>query len=103
MGKGQGSNKEAIALQRETMAESKRANREMLALLSAQVENAKTLKLPKAAAPLPLPDMGTADMVAQTQETRRNLMKRSGLAATKVVPMPPQRTALGTPIFSMAA
>jgi hypothetical protein len=105
MSKGAGSNKEAIKLQRESMAESSRANREMIALLTAQQENARNLKLPQAAPTLPLPQMGSADMVAQGQETRRNLMKRHGLAATNVVAMQaqPLRTALGTPVFQPLA
>lgn len=34
-------------------------------------------------------------MIAQSQEQRRNLMQRSGLMQTRVVPVQPLRTALG--------
>lgn len=105
MSKGGGSNKEAIKLQKESLAESKIQNRQMLALLQAQVDNAKALKLPKLAPPMPLPEQSSADNVAFLQETRRNLMKRNGLNATRVVPMTPQtplRTAFGTPMGKVA-
>lgn len=101
MSKGSSSNSDAIKLQRESLAESKIQNRQTLALLQSQVDNAKSLKLPKLAPPMPLPQQSSADNVAFLQETRRNLMKRSGLEQTRIVPQQPQtplRSAFGTPM-----
>lgn len=100
MSKGSSNQDAAIKLQKESLAQSSAANTQMLALLKSQQDNAKSLKLPKAASPQPLPDTSRADMVAQLQEQRRNLMQRSGLMQTRVVPTAPIRTALGTPMFA---
>lgn len=66
--------------------------------MESQVQAAKQMKLNKPAGAMPLPQTTTADMVAQNQEERKNLLKRSGLEDTKVVPM--LRSAMGTPIFT---
>jgi hypothetical protein len=100
MSKGSSSNDDAIKLQRETLAESKIQNKELLKLLTAQRDEARTLKLPKLASPQPLPSTSTTDMIAQSQETRRNLQKRSGLLQTRMVMPQPSlpRTVLGGPL-----
>lgn len=103
MSKGSPDNSEAVKTQKELLAESKIQNRAILALMQQQVDQAKTLKLPKIAPPMPLPDTSSADMIAQSQETRRNLMKRSGLNQTIVAPVAPLKTAMGTPMFGLAA
>lgn len=103
MGKGAPDNSEAIALQKESLAESKIQNKQMLALLQSQVDAAKTLKLPKQAPPAALPDTSSSDMIAQSQETRRNLMKRNGLLQTRLVqPVATLRSAMGTPMMAAA-
>lgn len=103
MGKGSPDNSQAIKLQREGLAESKKQNKAILALMETQVANARLLKLPKMASPSPLPDTSSADAIAQSQETRRNLMKRSGLLDTrKVQPAASLRTAMGTPFLAAA-
>jgi hypothetical protein len=99
MSKGSGANDAAIKLQKESLAQSSATNKEMLRLLSEQVENAKTLKLPKPAPPMPLPSTSTSDMIAQSQEQRRNLQKRNGLMDTRMVmPQPTLRTMMGGPV-----
>lgn len=103
MGKGSPDNSAAIKLQQQSLAESKLQNKAMLALLQQQVDTAKTLRLPKIAPPMPLPDNGAADATDQLQETRRNFMKRSGLSQTIVAPVAPLKTAMGTPMFGMPA
>lgn len=106
MGKGSPNNSAAIQLQQQSLAESKVQNKAMLALLQQQVDAAKTLQLPNPPPPMPLPQNTGADATDQLQETRRNLLKRDGLAATSVVPMTPVaplRSAMGTPMFGMAA
>jgi len=99
MSKGAGSNDAAIKLQKESLAQSSATNKQMLLLLQQQVDNAKTLKLPKVAPPMPLPSTSTSDMVAQSQEQRRNLQKRNGLMDTRMVmPQPTLRTMMGGPV-----
>lgn len=96
MGKGSSSNNAALKLQKEQEEQSAEANKQTLALLQAQVDNAKTLKLPKLAPPAPLPTTSTTDLVAQSQEQRRNLQQRNGLLDTRMVmPQPMLRTMLG--------
>jgi hypothetical protein len=123
MGMGAPDNSAAVNLQKQSLAQSAAFNRAMLAQLAQQNANAKAMKLPALAPPAPLPDTSSADMIAQSQETRRNLMKRSGLMATQVVPqvptkqfgtawgttiprpdyIAPLKSAMGTPVFGMAA
>lgn len=106
MGKGSPDNSAAIDLQKQSLAQSAVQNKQMLALLQTQVDAAKTLKLPKPAPPMPLPDTSSADAIAQSQERRRNLLKRNGLGSTNVVPqspVAPLRSAMGTPMFGLAA
>lgn len=103
MGKSSPNNSAAIQLQQQSLAESKVQNKAMLALLQQQVDQAKTLQLPKPAPPMPLPQNTGADATDQLQEQRRNVLKRDGLAATSVVPVAPLRSAMGTPMFGMAA
>ncbi len=100
MSKGSSSNDDAIKLQKESLAQSAATNKQMLLLLQAQVDNAKTLKLPKPAPSMPLPSTSSSDMIAASQETRRNLQQRNGLNQTRMV-MPQTnilRTAFGGPM-----
>lgn len=104
MSKGSPSNDAAIKLQKESLAQNALQNKQMLALLQSQVDTARQLKLPKIAPPMPLPDNGSADQTAQLQETRRNFMKRDGFSQTIVAPVAsPLKTAMGVPMFQMAA
>ncbi len=102
MGKGSSSNDKGIKLQEEALAESKKQNASMLALLQTQVNQAATLKLPKAQPAMPLPDLSGSDAVAQMQENQRNLQRRQGLGATRIAGQPPLRTAFGTPFLPAA-
>lgn len=101
MGKGAGIDKKAAKAQEQAMADSKAHNAKMLELMQAQIDNAKTMKLPKPPAPMPLPNSGAADMVAQSQEMAKSLRDRHGLQSTKVAPTtPPLRSAYGIPMFN---
>ncbi len=88
MGFGGGSNKEAMNLQRQSLALQERTANETTALLKAQVENAKTLKLPKPAAPAALPTLSSTDAVAQSKEFQKNIRSRMGLNQTRIVNNP---------------
>lgn len=96
-------NTAAIKLQQDSLAQNAVQNKALLAMMQQQVDQAKLLKLPKAAPPAPLPDTSSADMVAQSQEQTRNLLKRNGLLQTRLVqPLAnPIRSAMGSPILSM--
>lgn len=99
-------NSGALKLQQQSLAQSAAFNKAMLAQLAQQNANAKALKLPALAPPAPLPDTSSGDMIAASQEQRRNLMKRSGLLATQIVPqspIAPLKAAMSTPVFGMAA
>lgn len=85
---GSSSNDEAIKLQKRSLALQEQTAAETTALLKAQVENAKTLKLPKPAAPMALPTLSSSDAVAQSREFQKNLRSRMGLNQTRIVNNP---------------
>lgn len=88
MGFGSSSNSEAIKLQKRSLALQEETAAQTTALLKTQIENAKTLKLPKPAAPAALPTLATSDAVAQSRENQKNLRSRMGLNQTRIVNNP---------------
>jgi len=81
MAKG-GSNKEALALQKESMRQSALSASRIEAMMQQSIEQAKSLKLPASPGPVALPQAGSADAIESAMSSRRNLMRRKGLNQT---------------------
>ena len=80
-GKG-GSNSEAMALQKESLRQSKLSSDRMEQLMKQSIDSAASMKLPAFQGPAPAPRMGGQDMSLGALETRRNLLRRNGLNST---------------------
>ena len=83
-GKGGGSNREAIELQKESLRQSKLSAQRMEALMKQSIESAKSMKLPAFQGPAPLPRPGSQDAALGALESRRNLLRRNGLNSTSL-------------------
>ena len=81
-GKGGGSNREAIELQKQSMRQSAVQSRRLESLMEQSIDQARTMKLPAFQGPAPLPRMGAQDAALAALETRRNLLRRRGLQST---------------------